>query len=89
MDVKIVPVTKLKPKLLSVISQAQKVGQEYVVTKNGKPAAVIMSFDEWESWKETVDILSDRKTMRRIRKNLRFFNKGGKGLKTDQVFGDK
>jgi antitoxin YefM len=88
MDVKIVPVTELKPKLLKVISNAQKAGQEYVVTKNGKPAAVIMSFDEWEGWKETIDILSDKKAMKRIRKNVKYFDRGGKGLDPNQVFGE-
>ena len=88
MDVKFVSVTQLKPKLLKVISQAQKMSQEYVVTKNGKPAAVIMSFDEWESWKETLEILSDEKALKRIRKSLAYFNRGGKGKSIEDVFGD-
>jgi len=87
MDAKIVSVTKLKPKLLKVISRAQKLGQEYVVTKNGHPAAVIMGFDEWESWRETLEILSDENTMKRIRKNLAYFNRGGRGKSLEEVFG--
>ena len=87
MDAKIVSVTRLKPKLLKVISLAQRLGQEYVVTKNGHPAAVIMGFDEWESWKETLEILSDKKVMRRIRRNLDYFNRGGKGKTLEEVFG--
>ena len=86
MEVKIVPVTELKPKILKVISMAQKAGQEYVVTKNGRPAAVIMSYDEWESWKETIEILSDRKAMQRIRKNLSYFNRGGRGKAFEDIF---
>ncbi|MFT5208252.1 MAG: antitoxin YefM [Candidatus Omnitrophota bacterium] len=86
MEIKIVPVTELKPKLLRVITQAHEIGQEYIVTKNGKPAAVIMNFDEWESWKETMDILSDQKAMQRIQKSTAFFKKGGKGLRLEQVF---
>lgn len=88
MDARIVSVTQLKPKLLKVISRAQKMGQEYVVTRNGHPAAVIMGFDDWESWRETLEILSDRGAMRRIRKNLRYFNRGGRGKTLDEVFGD-
>lgn len=88
MEAKIVSVTQLKPKLLKVISRAQKLGQEYVVTKNGHPAAVIMGFDEWESWRETVEILSDENAMKRIRKNLRYFNRGGRGKSLEEVFGD-
>ena len=88
METKIVSVTQLKPKLLKVISRAQKLGQEYVVTKNGHPAAVIMGFDEWETWKETLEILSDEKAMTRIRKNLAYFNRGGKGKTLEEVFKD-
>lgn len=87
MEAKIVSVTQLKPKLLRVISRAQKLGQEFVVTKNGHPAAVIMGFDEWETWKETLEILSDEKAMNRIRKNLAYFNRGGKGKSLEEIFG--
>ncbi|MBI3317347.1 MAG: type II toxin-antitoxin system Phd/YefM family antitoxin [Candidatus Omnitrophica bacterium] len=86
MEAKIVSVTKLKPQILKVISMAQEAGQEYVVTKNGHPAAVIMSYEEWESWKETVEILSDPKALARIRKNAAYFNRGGKGKTLEQIF---
>lgn len=87
MEAKIVSVTQLKPKLLKVISRAQKLGQEYVVTKNGHPAAVIMGFDEWESWRETLEILADESAMKRIRKNRRYFDRGGRGKSLEQIFG--
>ena len=87
METKIVSVTQLKPKLLKVISRAQRLGQEYVVTKNGHPAAVIMGFDEWESWRETLEILSDEDAMKRIRRNLRYFDRGGRGKSLEEVFG--
>ncbi len=88
MEAKLVSVTQLKPKLLKVISRAQKLGQEYVVTKNGHPAAVIMGFDEWETWKETLEILSDEKAMKRVRKSLNYFNRGGKGKRLEEIFKD-
>ena len=88
METKIISVTDLKPKLLRMISLAQKLGQEYVVTKNGKPAAVIMGFDEWESWKETLEIMADKKAMIRIKKNAEYFDRGGKGKSIEEVFRD-
>lgn len=87
MSAKIVPVTQLKLKILKVISMAQKAGQEYIVTKNGHPAAVIMSYDEWESWKETLEILSDPKALARIRKNAAYFDRGGRGKTLEDIFG--
>ena len=88
MEAKIVSVTELRPQLLKVISRAQKLGQEYVITKSGRPAAVIMSFEEWESWQETLEILSDEKAMKRIRKNIIYFNRGGRGKSIEEAFGD-
>lgn len=85
---KIVSVTQLKPKLLKVISRAAELGQEYIVTKNGHPAAVIMGYDEWESWRETLEILSDEKAMKRIRRSLAYFNRGGAGKPLEKVFGN-
>ena len=86
MEAKILSVTQLKPQILKVISMAQKAGQEYVVTKNGHPAAVIMSYEEWESWKETMEILSDPKLLRRIQRNRAYFTRGGKGKTIAEVF---
>ncbi len=87
MDVKIVPVTQLKPQLLKVIRRVCEMGEEYIVTKKGLPAAVIMSFDEWESWKETFEIMADKKAMKRIRKSMAYFRRGGKGKTIEEVFG--
>ncbi len=87
MNAKIVPVTKLKPKLLKVISRVCEMGEEYIVTKKGQPAAVIMSFDEWESWKETFEIMSDKRAMKQIRKSMAYFRRGGKGKTIEEVFG--
>lgn len=86
MEAKIVPVTALRPKLLQYLNRASRLGQEYIVTKNGKPSAVIMSFDEWESWKETIEILSDPRAMRRIRSARAYFRRGGKGKPIAGVF---
>jgi prevent-host-death family protein len=88
MDTNIYPVTALRPNLLKCVTQASKIGKETIITKNGKPAAVLMGFDEWESWKETIEILSDPKLMRRIRKSERYFAKGGKGKTIKEVFGE-
>ncbi len=88
MTAKIIPVTELRPKLLECVSKAQKLGQEYIVTKNGKPAAVVMGYDEWEGLKETLEIMSDPKLVKRILKNKAYFHRGGKGKTIEEVFGE-
>ena len=86
MEAKIVPVTSIRPKILKLISRAHQLGQEYVITKNGHPSAVIIGFDEWENWKETMDILSQPAVLRRIRKNKTYFARGGKGKTIKETF---
>jgi antitoxin YefM len=86
MEAKIIPVTALRPKLLEYLNRANRLSQEYIITKNGKPSAVIMSFDEWESWKETMEVLSDPSALRRIRKAQNYFRKGGKGKTIKDAF---
>lgn len=49
---------------------------EYVVTVNGKPAAVIMSAREYEGWRETNEILADKKLMRAIKEGEEDIKKG-------------
>lgn len=80
---KIVPVTEFRSKVLEAVRKAQRTGQEYVILTQGKPAAVLMSFEEWESLLETLEIKQDKKLMRAIQKGRAYFRrrKGGKSHK--------
>jgi antitoxin YefM len=42
-----------------------------VITKNGRPAAVLVSAEEFESLEETVAVRSDSSLMKEIKKGLR------------------
>ena len=59
-------VTEAKAHLLDIIRRADKTMQHFIISRNGKPRAIIMSIDEYESWMETLEVLSDGKTMRDI-----------------------
>jgi prevent-host-death family protein len=45
--------------------------EEIVITKNGQPAAVLVSAEEFESLKETVAVRSDSALMKEIKKGLK------------------
>ncbi|MFH0800325.1 MAG: type II toxin-antitoxin system Phd/YefM family antitoxin [Pseudomonadota bacterium] len=79
-------VSKLRPNLLRVVNDAQRLGEEFFITRNGEPAAVIVGYDEWESWDETMEIMADRKALKRIQASLNFFGRGGKGKSVGEVF---
>jgi len=78
-------VSKLRPNLLKVVNDAQRLGEEFFITKNGEPMAVIVGYDEWESWDETMEIMADRRALRRIQASLAYYKRGGKGKKLQEV----
>jgi len=63
--------------------------EEIVVTRKGKPAAVLVNHAEYERLKETVDVLSDPDLMRQIRLSRRFYTAGRRGLSFEDVFGER
>ena len=65
-----VPVTKAKASLLDLIRQIEGSDQTIAITKNGVPEAVLMSMRKFRGLLETLEILSDEKVMKSIRKSL-------------------
>ena len=83
---KFVPITRAKNELLELIRQVEKEDSTIAVTKNGVPAAVILSMERFEGLIETLDILSDEETMKSLRKSIRQ-GRAGKWLSYDEAFG--
>ncbi len=65
--IKTLPITEARNKLPTLVNDANKKLDEYVITVNGKRAAVLMSAEEFESWKETLEIMSDPKLMKDLK----------------------
>ncbi len=70
--------SEVKMKLSELVDRVHSTDEEVVITKNGRPAAVLVSPGEFESWKETIEILSSDDLMDEIRKGLAALRKGGK-----------
>ena len=81
-----IPISKAKSELLDIIRRLESVDDAVAVTKNGVPAAVILSMEKYEGLLETLDILSDEKTMKSLRTSMRQARRG-KWLKHEEVFG--
>ncbi len=71
-----VPITKAREQLTNLVNNASKKLEEYVITVNGSPAAVIISAAEYESWKETNEIMSKPGLMTAIKDGEGDINKG-------------
>ncbi len=83
---KTLPISEVKARLPELVTGIAEREEEVVVTRNGKPAAVLINYAEYERVKETIDILSDTDLMRQIRKSQAFYETGQKGLSFDEVF---
>jgi antitoxin YefM len=66
-----VPFTEAKAHLSELVDRTSREHERFVVTRNGRPAAVLMSPEDLESLEETVDILEDRKLLESIRTSRR------------------
>ena len=78
------PITKAREDLTKIVENARKKLDEYVITVNGSPAAVIISAEEYESWKETNEIMSDPGLMKAIKQGEKEI-KEGKGIPWEEV----
>ncbi|VAX35461.1 hypothetical protein MNBD_UNCLBAC01-1744 [hydrothermal vent metagenome] len=58
---------ELRPELPQVITSIDTRLDRYIVTKRGKPVVVMLSMDDYEGLLETIDILSDKETVKRIK----------------------
>lgn len=78
------PITKAREELTDLVENAKNKLEEYIITVNGSPAAVIISAAEYESWKETNDILSDPELLKAIRQGEKEIEEG-KGIPWEDV----
>ena len=80
-----VPVTKAKTNLLDMVRKIKDSDDAIAITKNGIPEVVLISMDRFDGLLETLEILSDEKAMKSIRKSIQEADKG-MWLDYDEVF---
>lgn len=85
---KTLPISEVKARLPELVTGVAEREEEIVVTRNGKPAAVLVSYAEFERLKETLDVLSDSDLMRQVQESRAFYASGKKGLSFEDVFGE-
>ena len=82
-----IPITKAKSTLLDIIRKIEGSNDAIAITKNGVPEAVLLSMNKFEGLMETIEILSDEKAMRSIRKSIKEA-RAGNWLDFDEVFAE-
>ena len=67
---KVVPFTEARTRLTEILDEIELVHEHVVITRNGRPAAVVMSQAEYESLIETLEVLGRDTTLARIDKAI-------------------
>ena len=67
---KMVPVREFRSRLSELLSDVADRRDHVLVTRNGKPAAVLVPIDEYDALEETAEILSDSATLAAIEGGL-------------------
>ena len=75
---KTLPLADAKAKLSQLVDQVASRDERVLITRNGRPAAVLLSADDYDSLSEMVAIRSDRDLMAEIRRGLRGLKRGSK-----------
>lgn len=82
----VLSLSEAKMKLSELIEKVQSTDSEVVITKNGRPAAVLISPDEFEGWRETIKIKADADLMSEIKKGIAALKKSSKVYTLEELF---
>ena len=64
------PLRDVKNHLSEVVDRVEREHERVVITRHGRPAAVVVSVEDLESLEQTLDILSRPPLIKQIRKSL-------------------
>ncbi len=82
------PLAAVKAHFSEVADRVEKQQERIVVTRNGRPAVVLISPDDLESLEETLAILSDKRLMAKVRRGLAEAD-AGDGIQLDDLLEDR
>jgi prevent-host-death family protein len=71
------PISEARKKIFKIAEEAQKPGNYYTFTENGRPKVVLLSAEEFESWQETLEVMREIPDLEeRIKKAEKEFERG-------------
>ncbi len=81
------PLSSVKAHLSEIVDRVEGEHDRVVVTRNGRPAAVLISQDDLDGLEETLAIMSDPAAMADIRESERALAEGGPGTTLAELRG--
>lgn len=87
---KTLPLSEVKMKLSALVDEVGITDEEVIITKNGRPAAILISSDEYESWKETAAVQAEPGLVEEIMRGVRELKgKRGQLYSLEDLFGEE
>jgi len=87
---KTLSLSEAKMKLSALVESVAATDDEIMITKNGRPAAILISPDEFASWKETTALRLDETFMAEIKQGLAALKENRVDLYTlEELFQDQ
>jgi antitoxin YefM len=53
------PISEARGKIFKIAESVQRPSTYYTLTEKGRPKAVVLSAEEFESWQETLEVIRD------------------------------
>lgn len=83
---KTLPISEVKMKLAELIAGLEGGDEEVIITRNGRPAAVLVAIEAYEALRETLAILAHPEALAQIQRAQAYFAADHQGLAPDEVF---
>jgi prevent-host-death family protein len=83
-----IPVSIAKDRLSALIRELEQSQGAIFLTRNGVPAAVLLSLEHYRGLMETIEILADTETMRSLGRSLKQAERG-EWRSRGEVFGEE
>ncbi len=83
---KTLPLSEAKDRLSRIIGDVADRDERVMITRNGRPAAIVVSPEEFESWQATIDILSDPALMAQFERSRKAMRRA-KTYTIEELFG--
>lgn len=65
-----IPANEARSNLYQILTEVGEKWRQFTITLRGKPKAVLISPEEFASWQETLEIVSDKKLVQSIKRGL-------------------
>jgi antitoxin YefM len=82
------PLAKVKARFSEIVDRVARQQERVVVTRNGEPAAVLVSPDDLEGLEETLEIMSDPELLAEVREGMAEIERG-EGIRLEELLEER